>query len=70
MHLICCFFLIASTICLPSEDQKNSVKSNVEQSDVKTEQSDEDATEKVPKRTASVKAVKKVTKVEVCIVHL
>nr|DBA30949.1 TPA: hypothetical protein GDO54_006870 [Pyxicephalus adspersus] len=58
----------ATTTCLVSEDQRQSVKSDGEQSDVKTEQSDEDATEKVPKRTASVKSVKKVTKVEVCFV--
>ncbi|XP_068133101.1 receptor expression-enhancing protein 2 isoform X2 [Hyperolius riggenbachi] len=47
-----------------AEEPKHSVKSDGEQSDVKTEQSDEDAPEKVPKRTASVKSVKKVTKVE------
>ncbi|XP_077328449.1 receptor expression-enhancing protein 2 isoform X2 [Lithobates pipiens] len=54
----------ASTTCPAPEDQRHSVKSDGEQSEVKTEQSDEDATEKVPKRTASVKSVKKVTKVE------
>ncbi|XP_053320964.1 receptor expression-enhancing protein 2 isoform X2 [Spea bombifrons] len=46
------------------EDQRQSVKSDGELSDTKTEQSDEDAIEKVPKRTASVKSVKKVTKAE------
>ncbi|PIO26893.1 hypothetical protein AB205_0128410 [Aquarana catesbeiana] len=43
----------ASTTCPASEDQRHSVKSDGEQSEVKTEQSDEDATEKVPKRTAT-----------------
>ncbi|XP_075065328.1 receptor expression-enhancing protein 2 [Mixophyes fleayi] len=54
----------APSTCLAAEEQRNSVKSDGEQSDVKTEQSDEDAIEKVPKRTGSVKSVKKVTKVE------
>ncbi|XP_053320963.1 receptor expression-enhancing protein 2 isoform X1 [Spea bombifrons] len=52
------------SICVAPEDQRQSVKSDGELSDTKTEQSDEDAIEKVPKRTASVKSVKKVTKAE------
>ncbi|KAM8972574.1 receptor expression-enhancing protein 2 [Pelodytes ibericus] len=46
------------------DDQRQAVKSDGELSDVKTEQSDEDAIEKAPKRTTSVKSAKKVTKVE------
>ncbi|KAE8615027.1 hypothetical protein XENTR_v10008383 [Xenopus tropicalis] len=52
------------TICAAAEDPHHAAKPDAEQPDVKIEQSDEDATEKVPKRTASVKSVKKVTKVE------
>ncbi|XP_063303312.1 receptor expression-enhancing protein 2 isoform X1 [Pelobates fuscus] len=52
------------SICTAPEDPRQSAKSDGEMSDVKTEQSDEDAVEKVPKRTQSVKSVKKVTKVE------
>uniref|UniRef100_A0A8C5MZ25 Receptor expression-enhancing protein n=1 Tax=Leptobrachium leishanense TaxID=445787 RepID=A0A8C5MZ25_9ANUR len=46
------------------EDQRQGAKSDGETSDVKTEQSEEDAFEKVSKRTTTVKTVKKVTKVE------
>ncbi|KAM4746921.1 receptor expression-enhancing protein 2 isoform 2-T2 [Rhinophrynus dorsalis] len=56
---------LVETIADPAaEEPRPIVKSDGEQSDVKTEQSHEDAIEKVPKRTASVKSVKKVTKVE------
>ncbi|KAJ8405527.1 hypothetical protein AAFF_G00320000 [Aldrovandia affinis] len=40
------------------DESHHSPKSDVDQSDARTEQSDEDAAEKVPKRTASVKAKK------------
>ncbi|KAE8615028.1 hypothetical protein XENTR_v10008383 [Xenopus tropicalis] len=56
---------LVETIADPAaEDPHHAAKPDAEQPDVKIEQSDEDATEKVPKRTASVKSVKKVTKVE------
>ncbi|KAG9346750.1 hypothetical protein JZ751_007067 [Albula glossodonta] len=41
-----------------SDDLHHSAKPDVDHSDARTEQSDEDAVEKVPKRTASVKAKK------------
>ncbi|XP_069829120.1 receptor expression-enhancing protein 2 isoform X3 [Dendropsophus ebraccatus] len=55
--------LTASPTILAAEEQRQG-KPEVDQSDVKSEPSDEDAVEKAPKRTASVKSVKKVTKVE------
>ncbi|XP_040263052.1 receptor expression-enhancing protein 2 [Bufo bufo] len=53
----------ASSNCLAAEEQRP-MKSDGDQTDVKSEPSDDDAVEKAPKRTASVKIVKKVTKVE------
>ncbi|XP_063783929.1 receptor expression-enhancing protein 2 isoform X3 [Pseudophryne corroboree] len=55
----------APSTWLVSEEQRHSVKSDGEQAEVKTEQSDEDVVDKAPKRTGSVKSVKKVTKVEI-----
>ncbi|XP_063783928.1 receptor expression-enhancing protein 2 isoform X2 [Pseudophryne corroboree] len=56
--------LVETVVDPVSEEQRHSVKSDGEQAEVKTEQSDEDVVDKAPKRTGSVKSVKKVTKVE------
>ncbi|KAM4036657.1 receptor expression-enhancing protein 2 isoform 1-T1 [Anomaloglossus baeobatrachus] len=55
---------LVETIMDQVTEEQRPVKSDVDHSDVKADPSDEDPVEKAPKRTASVKSVKKVTKVE------
>ncbi|XP_043925453.1 receptor expression-enhancing protein 2 isoform X2 [Protopterus annectens] len=54
----------AASLYLPGEESSQGHKTDGEQSDARTEQSDEDAAERAPKRTPSIKTTKRVQKTE------